>query len=82
MIQTEKVFSHHCTCCGHFWNDNLPFAYSCPKCQDGKITEYKSMPKFDNTYVDVCEKCPNDPRNGGTGICNCALPAMRNPTLC
>lgn len=40
------------------------------------------MPKFKNTRVDVCKMCPNDPRNGGTGICYCALPAIANPTLC
>lgn len=83
MIQTEKLYSHSCTCCGHFWNDNIPFALSCPKCQDGKITSYQSIDrKVDHQHIDVCVNCPNDPRNGGTGVCNCALPQMANPTMC
>lgn len=24
-------------------------------------------------FSDVCEHCPNDPRNGGSGNCNCIL---------
>ena len=81
MIQTEKIFSHHCACCGHFWLDQFQTPSEiCPKCQNGTVVKYKSVSKLDN--VDVCEKCPNDQRNGGTGICNCALPSMRNPTMC
>ena len=83
MIQTEKIFSHYCTCCGYFWNDALEVTVEiCPKCSNGKITQYTSMPKFENKYIDVCLNCSNDPRNGGTGVCNCAAPQMANPTMC
>ena len=27
-----------------------------------------------------CADCSNSPTNGGSGFCNCALPAMYNPT--
>ena len=28
----------------------------------------------------VCDGCANNPKNGGSGICNCTLPYMQNPT--
>ncbi len=28
-----------------------------------------------------CERCPNNPANGGSGICNCTLPYMESGTL-
>lgn len=31
-------------------------------------------------YPDCCDGCSNNPKNGGSGICNCALPYMQNPT--
>lgn len=30
-------------------------------------------------YPDCCDGCSNNPKNGGSGICNCTLPYMRNP---
>lgn len=32
-------------------------------------------------YPDCCDGCSNNPKNGGSGICNCTLPYMQNPTL-
>ena len=26
-----------------------------------------------NTYRTPCENCPNNPKNGGSGICHCVL---------
>ena len=31
-------------------------------------------------YPDCCDSCSNNPKNGGSGICNCTLPYMQNPT--
>jgi hypothetical protein len=31
-------------------------------------------------YPDCCNGCSNNPKNGGSGICNCTLPYMQNPT--
>ena len=31
-------------------------------------------------YPDCCDGCGNNPKNGGSGICNCILPYMQNPT--
>lgn len=31
-------------------------------------------------YPDCCEGCSNNPKNGGSGICNCTLPYMQNLT--
>ena len=30
-------------------------------------------------YPDCCTECSNNPKNGGSGICNCTLPYMQNP---
>ena len=35
-------------------------------------------PKID--YPDCCNGCSNNPKNGGSGICNCTLPYMQDPT--
>ena len=32
-------------------------------------------------YPDCCDGCSNNPKNGGSGICNCTLPYMQNPTM-
>lgn len=32
-------------------------------------------------YPDCCDGCSNNPKNGGSGICNCTLPHMQYPTL-
>ena len=32
-------------------------------------------------YPACCDGCSNNPKNGGSGICNCTLPYMQNPTL-
>lgn len=29
--------------------------------------------------IDRCASCPNDPRNGGRGICYCVIPSMYGP---
>lgn len=33
----------------------------------------------DVIFQSCCEECPNNIKNGGSGICNCALPYMQNP---
>ena len=32
------------------------------------------------SYPNVCAHCSNNPANGGSGICNCTLPYMRQTT--
>ena len=32
-------------------------------------------------YPSCCDGCSNNPKNGGSGICNCTLPYMQNPTM-
>ncbi len=39
---------------------------------------YLEVNGFD--YPDCCDECSNNPKNGGSGICNCTLPYMQNPT--
>lgn len=53
----------------HPWNDRTQFYPS-------------NQQKIDNGWVngvDLCAKCPNNPANGGTGICMCAIPHMYGP---
>ena len=32
-------------------------------------------------YPSCCDGCSNNPKNGGSGICNCTLPYMQNPIM-
>ena len=34
---------------------------------------------FEVNYPSCCDGCSNNPKNGGSGICNCTLPYMSNP---
>ena len=36
--------------------------------------------KCDVSFQSCCDECSNNPKNGGSGICNCTLPYMQNPT--
>ena len=35
----------------------------------------------DVSFPSCCDGCSNNPKNGGSGICNCTLPYMQNPTI-
>lgn len=41
----------------------------------------KPQEVFEVNYPSCCDGCSNNPKNGGSGICNCTLPYMENPTL-
>lgn len=47
-----------------------------------KITIFIDDNEPDNMsgYPKACAHCSNNPANGGSGICNCALPYMRQTT--
>lgn len=30
-----------------------------------------------DTFLSVCDQCSNNPKNGGSGICNCTIPYMQ-----
>ena len=32
-----------------------------------------------DTFLNVCYQCSNNPKNGGSGICNCTIPYMQDP---
>lgn len=36
---------------------------------------------FEASYPSCCDGCSNNPKNGGSGICNCTLPYMQNPVM-
>lgn len=43
-----------------------------------------SMPSVDESNgwmnnVNICDKCSNNPKNGGSGICCCAIPSLYGP---
>lgn len=37
--------------------------------------------KWEVDYPSCCDGCSNNPKNGGSGICNCTLPYMQNPVM-
>ena len=46
-----------------------------------KILNEQPLQTFEVNYPDCCDRCSNNPKNGGSGICNCALPYMQNPIM-
>jgi hypothetical protein len=51
---------------------------------DGWLQKYlKEQPTqtFEVSYPQCCDGCSNNPKNGGSGICNCTLPYMQNPMM-
>lgn len=55
------------------------------KQQDEWLTKYWGkwigLESPEINYPDCCDECSNNPKNGGSGICNCTLPYMQHPTL-
>lgn len=45
-----------------------------------KLLREQPLQPFDVNYPDCCDGCGNNPKNGGSGICNCTIPYMQNPT--
>ena len=39
-----------------------------------------NLNECDVSFQQCCDDCPNNLKNGGSGICNCTLPYMQNPT--
>ena len=48
------------------------------------VLEEKPSLNFLNFNIDtppVCDKCPNNIKNGGSGICHCTLPYFSRPVI-
>lgn len=45
-----------------------------------KILEERPPQAVEVSCPSCCDGCSNHPKNGGSGICNCTLPYMQNPT--
>lgn len=45
----------------------------CPKCDRVNAPWVETCPCSINNVSSPCEKCSNNPRNGGSGICHCIL---------
>lgn len=43
-------------------------------------TKELKLDNIDNFSYNQCEHCSNNPKNGGSGICNCTIPYLNNPT--
>lgn len=89
---SKIVYEFTCTDCAYKFESDYDFEpIVCPMCQKKaeplfKTYKYKSEP---NTYpnqnmtyttytdVDPCLHCSNNPKNGGSGVCNCSLPSLR-----
>jgi hypothetical protein len=41
--------------------------------QDYRTTYYTNFPYYQHFYSNICINCPNNPKNGGSGNCNCIL---------
>lgn len=41
--------------------------------QGYRTTYNTNFPYYQHFYNNTCMSCPNNPKNGGSGICNCIL---------
>ena len=41
--------------------------------QDYRTTYNTNFPYYQHFYNNTCMSCPNNPKNGGSGNCNCIL---------
>lgn len=46
-----------------------------------KYLKEQPLQTFEINYPDVCDGCSNNPKNGGSGICNCTIPYLSNPVM-
>lgn len=46
-----------------------------------KILNQQPLQTLEVNYPPCCDECSNNPKNGGSGICNCTLPYMQNPVM-
>lgn len=55
--------------------------YSCIQGSEfvNKYEEQEILDLGFNTMPDCCKNCCNNPKNGGSGICNCTIPNFSNP---
>ena len=63
--------------------DNIEFLNTILKKEDvpNFNPEYKFKPEiaYSSFGYSCCEKCNNNPKNGGSGICHCILPLVERP---
>ena len=45
------------------------------------MREYLNVEQCETNFPSCCDGCSNNPKNGGSGICNCTLPYMQNPIM-
>ena len=48
--------------------------------QSNYLGKWIGLESFEIDYPSWCDGCSNNPKNGGSGICNCTLPYMQNQT--
>jgi hypothetical protein len=41
--------------------------------QDYRTTYNTNFPYYPHFYNNTCINCPNNPKNGGSGVCQCIL---------
>ena len=51
------------------------------KRQGGLMLTDLDFPSIEITMPSCCDECPNNPNNGGSGNCSCALPYMQGSTI-
>ena len=49
--------------------------------QRNYLGKWVGLEPLKTDYPSCCDGCSNNPKNGGSGICNCTLPYMQNPIM-
>lgn len=69
-----------CPNCGWYWEGEqekvvrVPFGGNNPDIiKQPSLNDYRNTPYGFNTAPSPCDNCSNNPKNGGSGVCNCIL---------
>lgn len=70
---------------GYNWNPYNKRMEDCPlhEEEEKKENHWEPIPIITTkgtNFPSVCERCSNNPKNGGSGICHCVLPYMNQIT--
>ena len=71
------------TICGRYKVDQMIDECIVEKLTTNVLEEkpYSNFLNFDINTPPACDKCPNNIKNGGSGICHCTIPYSSNPYI-
>lgn len=85
LTSNPPIPQKECFNCGWSWTGEpeevirVPFGGNSMDLERLSLNDYNDI-TINSFEPSPCVECSNNPKNGGSGICNCTLPYMQNPT--